>query len=257
MQMQKRQWGWRKEMHALLDATDPAASKPSLPKGKYVVLIPHSDDEWIGNSTLISNHDYEVVLYNMNRQGGDNAELHAERLDEMKNIAASYGRELRTYYNENDLSQFLTRYKPDCVLLPCFIDWHEEHIEVNDIFFQISKANSMDDILVGMYQVTVPFSLANITHVNPMLRTQWKNKWSKFRKTYRTQSNFPWYRVACNERIQGSLFNSYAAEVYTVYPINRWQSIFEKKRLTKDWMEEIKNKLYSLIEIRQVKMPSL
>lgn len=256
-QMQKRQWYWKKEMHALLAATEHTSTKPSLPKGKYVVLIPHSDDEWIGNSTLISDSDYEVVLYNMNRQGGDSAELHAKRLGEMKNMAKSYGRELRTYYNDNDLSQFLMRYKPDCVLLPCFIDWHEEHIEVIDIFLQISKANNIDNLFVGMYQVTVPFKLANITHVNPMPQTQWKSKWNKFRVSYKTQPNFPWYRVACNERIQGSLFNCYAAEVYTVQPIKQWQTMYDNNRLSKDKMNEIKNRLHSLKDIRQIEMPSL
>ena len=228
---------------------------PELPKGKYLVLIPHSDDEWIGNSTLISNPQYDVALFDMDMPGNDDENKHICRFQEMQSVANRYCRTLYSKKNNDSLSYIIAEYNPEFVTVPYFFDWHMEHKQVMEELYNICRETR--DLKVAMYQVTVPIAPYNITHANSMNRKVWKNKWRLFHKYYATQMVFPSYRVGCQERINGRYLGFYSCEVFSVMSGSEWTLFVEKSLPHPETMKIIKQKMGSIPQIREYKQPSI
>lgn len=242
---EKRQLKWYFEFRKIKAQGTNAISIEPLPKGKYLVLIPHSDDEWIGCSTIIKDPSYDVVLCNMNMPGGDNAKIHAIRRKEMEQIAQISNRKLIICKNESDLGGIIKDEKPTKIVVPYIIDWHEEHLKVMHI---LAKALSVfcKQCDIVMCQITIPISLHNITHANKMNKQMWKNKWLIFRKNYRTQKYFPWFRISCHERLNGEMFGCFSAEVFCVLESNKWLKVFNNSKPSVGERQQIKLNLGSL-----------
>ena len=223
-----------------------------LPEGKYLVLIPHSDDEWIGCGTIIQDGKYDVVLCNMNMPGGDSIDIHVTRRNEMNNIAQMFNRKLVTCDEDTELYNIITNEKPKGIVIPYIYDWHEEH------FFVMNRLSKVLSILnfpcnVVMSQITVPIAYYNITHANKMNKKSWKHKWSIFRNNYRTQKYFPWYRLSCHERLNGEIFGWFSSEVFCVMKSDKWLEVFFKSRPTEDERQQIKERISSLQLVREFK----
>lgn len=224
---------------------------PKLYPGKYLVLIPHSDDEWIGCSTIIKDVNYNVVLCNMNMAGNDLPEVHQQRRIEMSNTAQRYGRILLECNSSEELTSIIDTEKPSYIVLPYFIDWHEEHVLVMHRLYD-ALINVRVQVEVVMCQITVPISMCNITHCNPQSKYDWKEKWRFFRRNYLTQKYFPWYRIACHERLNGYYVGHYAAEVFCALPSEKWKLVIEGKLPSPDVKGLLKENLGSLISIRNI-----
>lgn len=248
-----REYKWKKETISLIKRVVPQKRKyPSLPFGKYAILIPHADDEWIGNSSLITDKQYNVILCNTNMPGGDINKIHIERQKEIQCIANKYGRKLINL-NENreqELFDYLRHEKPQYILVPCLYDWHEEHFRVMDLLLGLEE-NILKNVVIGMYQVTVPMPVQLVTNIMPILKKDWESKWKIFRKTYKTQRFFPWYRVSCNERINGKHFDAYAAEVYSLMDALDWIQLYIRNHLSTKHIEQIRQNINSIVKLRQ------
>lgn len=192
-----------------------------IPQGQLMVLAPHADDEWVGCAQLLNRYAAHSVVVNMNQQGGDDPQMHETRRKEMEHAAMQGSYRLVS----GDLAQLLAIEKPKCVWLPFWVDWHEEHIAVMRIFSDAAERAEYSG-LVGMYQVSVPIPAGMITAAEPMNRSQLRNKWKKLRQFYPTQSHLPVARFAANERINGVLAGSYAAECYAILSFASWREAF-------------------------------
>lgn len=248
---QQLRWGYEaKCIHGQIHE-----SKPLLDLNhEYIVLIPHSDDEWIGNSMIIRKAK-NVLLVNLDMQGGDTPELHAVRYNEMSNLAEQYHRTLITIKDEKSrkLADILNQHPQAIITVPAYIDWHPEHIEVMNILAEaVRTGNIPQDRLIAMQPVSVPMPQAMVTNVLPMDKVEWKEKWSVFRQTYTTQLLIPHKRFALHETISGSYSDSHAAEVYSLLKCSDWLECLPAFKLSLDEISTLKSNLNNIRGIYNV-----
>lgn len=223
-------------------------------KGKKMILIPHSDDEWIGCSQVISHAcKNEIILCNMDMPGRDSTEIHAIRYKELYKTAEKYNLKLYNISKNKteQLKGIINKEKPDAIFLPFLIDWHEEHIDVAQILSEAIEKIQYQDIQICMYQVSVPIPQEEINVILPMNKKQVKEKWSFFKKNYQTQLIIPYKRFFYNERINGNLIDTYAAEVYSVKKANLWIKKQEKWKITDSEKETLITNINSISKVRR------
>lgn len=226
-------------------------NQPKL-KGKIIIFAPHSDDEWIGCSSLMQLKNVDKIICNMNMNGGDDTVTHEKRKMEMYQMAKSCKCSYVDCFNvdEFELTGILDSVKPDYICVPYYIDWHEEHIEVMGIIKNlISELNYR--VKVILYQVSCPMPVKEINYIAKMKKSIHKQKWVLFKKCYLTQNNIPTKRFACMERINGKLGNSFAAEVFCIIDSDLW---IKKWNLIPSINErnELHNNLNSLRKSRMI-----
>ena len=219
---------------------------------KYVILAPHSDDEWIGCSQIIVNCPNTIVC-NMDMQGGDSEQMHKLRFEEMKSIAMRFHRTIVSLnVNKTEsLNSLIEMEMPDFILVPHFIDWHPEHQEVmRTLKHVISHSIYKGGVLT--YQVSVPFSNRNQCLCSPMSKHIQLLKWKIFKEHYKTQSFMPIVRFKANEYINGADTSSYAAEVYKKYDAKKWIELIEYYETRRNLILGLKSHINNLLEIRRL-----
>lgn len=224
-----------------------------IPKGKKLILLPHSDDEWIGCSQIITKFNDEVVLCNMDMQGGDNKELHEQRLKEIHKVSEKYNISLINIKEKKGfkLNEYINQYKPKMVFVPFFIDWHNEHVETIEILYEAIKQGIDDKFKIAMYQVSLPILPEKINSFVPMNKSETIKKWNFFKSNYRTQVKIPYKRFYYNEKINGSIFKSYAAEVYSIYEVDKWLDDIKKWKITDSEKETLITNINSISKVRR------
>lgn len=221
-------------------------------KGKIVVLMPHSDDEWIGCSQILKKAAHNVFVINMDMLGGDNRDVHLERRKEAENSADRFGYEFLNMDNgDNSLEMCLIKIQPDCVFLPCYLDWHDEHFKVMEIFMNVAEKIGYSG-RVAMYQVSLPISISLINYGIPMDKKEWKNKWRFLKANYKTQRFLPITRFSLNEYINGGLFDCFSAEVYSVSTFSEWKLGMMNGQLSKQQINECQKHLQEIKYIRDL-----
>lgn len=217
----------------------------------YLLLIPHADDEWIGSSSIVSNTEYRVALCNMDMQGGDDERLHKVRRKELEAIANKYNREL--YLVKDDLERIIAEVSPDVILVPYFIDWHEEHIEVMqklyDVLVQEEKSSRIN---IAMYQVSLPIPDESITCVQAMTFHEWNHKWKVFKNIYKSQDNIPYMRFAFTEFYHGIYSKTWAGEVFSILSSSQWITMYNKIIPDEITRRKFKREINSLKRIRML-----
>lgn len=224
----------------------------SLPYGKKtIILIPHADDEWVGCSSLVMNGS-DILLYDMDMNGGDDKVLHEARYNELSKISTLYKKPLLKIGLNKSLSliETITKEKPQMICVPFFFDWHPEHIEVMGMLRQ-ALLNLEYDVDIAMYQVSMPIPRNCITHINPMSKIEWKRKWKTFEEIYKSQIGIPYKRFAINERINGAVCESYAGEAFVYCGASVWLANYDEWLLTSDEKKESLMNLQSIENINQ------
>lgn len=220
---------------------------------KIMILIPHSDDEWVGCSRIIKSGK-QVTLINMDMKGGDSEKIHLIRESEMQKNADNYNRRLikiSSLDKTKSLCEIINEINPDLIFLPYFLDWHIEHLEVMEILDKALQNCANKEMKIGMYQVSVPIDILDITVCKAMTRHEWKQKWGYFYKTYVTQRQLSYRRFAFQEYINGYYGNSYASEVYSINTILEWRKKLAY-RLTQEDRDLVMNSLSELGKIRGI-----
>lgn len=219
--------------------------------GRIMILIPHADDEWIGCSRIIMCKE-DVLLCNMDMQGGDTDSLHKRRYKELRYLADKYQKSLVTAKGVEDLEKEIIKFEPEVIMVPYYIDWHVEHIEVMRRLKEIITNNdNWKNLKVAMYQVSLPIMADKITNYFVLTRTEWKEKWKEFRKIYSSQKHIPHVRFALNEYINGGIAGVHAVEVYVVMPATKWAEILNEKILTQEEQDEYISILGSITKVRR------
>lgn len=222
-----REWSWDIWALSYRRAVD-CKSLPYTTYSRYLILAPHSDDEWIGCSCILRSNN-EVFVCNMNKEGGDSDDIHRIRTNEMNNMCRLQGKVYLSVENNdcNSLINVIIKVKPDIIMLPYFYDWHEEHQEVMDTLYDVisSSPTTFENIDIGMYQVSVPIRQNAITHCHIMNKNDFQLKWKLFEDIYKSQHHIPYKRFAAYERINGALNNSYAAEVFVIKSAFNWREV--------------------------------
>lgn len=221
-----------------------------VPEGKKIILMPHSDDEWIGCSQILLHSPENSIVVNMNMCGGDDRNLHQIRRREAEAVSERFGYRFITIQDKlNELKEIISSEKPRCVFLPCYLDWHEEHIEVMRLFQEAALQCDYSG-LVGMYQVSLPIPADMINCGMTMTKKQLKEKWTLLKHMYRTQSFLPVKRFMLNEYINGGITNEYAVEAYSVCSFDKWSSCFPTLLLKEGERDKYKKNLQDIMIIR-------
>lgn len=221
------------------------------PQGRLLVLMPHSDDEWIGCARILLCRSKEVLVLDMNMDGGDDEGLHLRRREEAVSAAEKYGYRFVTAHDRyEDLVKIITEEKPSCVFLPCFLDWHEEHIAVMDLFRKAAIQTRYAG-LVGMYQVSLPIPFKMINSGMAMTKKQWKEKWHLMKSLYGSQSFLPVKRFAWNEYINGGTAGAYAVEAYCVLDFEIWKTEYGRNSLSMEEKRFLKDNLQNMEIVRK------
>lgn len=242
----KRELEWLRQVHYWRKRIPFKETKPIDNDASYLILAPHSDDEWIGCSQIIKTCK-DVIILNMDMQGGDTEEMHRTRYLEMETLASKYGRRLLTVGNEKEISlaEIIAEVKPDFICLPFFFDWHPEHIRVMK-FLNQALLNSLYQGRILMYQVSLPIDSGFVNVSAPMSKEELGDKWSTFKETYKTQTMIAYKRFMANERINGAISGAYAAEVYVALEVSAWHESLDKLLLTPCEIDEVKSNLMDL-----------
>lgn len=207
----------------------PRKNNITLLEKKYLILLPHADDELIGCDRLLKS-DVDCMLINMDMLGGDDVIMHARRYEELKKYTDSINRRLLslTLYNkESQLKSVIEDFQPNVICVPSFFDWHEDHFQVMTCLHKalLMMPEMYTRVSIAMYQVSVPLHPDYINFAIPMSKSSYKDKWNSFNTFYKSQHFLPIERFGSNERINGKLVSSYAAESYILLPVNEWQEM--------------------------------
>ena len=130
------------------------------------------------------------------------------------------------------------------------MDWHEEHVQVMNVLKSVSAL--VKGFQIGMYPVSLPMLPNFITHFRPLNKTALKAKWDEFLNVYKTQTFIPWKRFLANERINGAYLNQYAAEVYSIIPVEQWIKLLDNHLLTDEQKKCLKGNLNKISKVRKM-----
>lgn len=221
-----------------------------IKNGKILVLAPHSDDEWIGCSTILKKLRDSVTVINMDMEGGDSDALHKNRYDEMKTASESCGYKLEKIEGNkvNWLSDYIINHSPKYVLVPCYYDWHDEHYEVMDVLKDALEASKIETNVV-MYQVSIPMPPSLINCYHSLDKNEHEEKWRLLDVYYPSQSFLPTFRFRLNERINGKRFGAYAAEVFSVSSSEKWINDYKNNALSLQEREYYKRNLNNIKQL--------
>lgn len=196
----------------------------SYTRDKFLVLIPHADDELIGCFQLIKSNPKATQLFYFEFTGSDTSSQNIiKRGEELKLFCDQLGLHLTVSEGnyQQELASIITSFQPNYLVIPSFVDWHPEHIRVNTILKDL-LVQHLYPVQICQYQVTVPIDPAFITHVVPMNRNDQNNKWKLFATIYKSQKTIPILRFKLQEKINGSIVSAYAAEVFSVDTVENW-----------------------------------
>jgi len=231
-------------------------------QGKVVILMPHSDDEWVGCSRIIIDQKTKVLIANMNMMGGDTEDIHHIRRQEMLAIANRYNSDVVLISGKKsdkieELATLINDIKPDFVCIPFYYDWHSEHLETREILYEALRVLCSDSGLqyinkmnIIEYQVSVPIPVDCITHCMKMTQEDQDEKWEIFHRTYKTQDFFPIWRFKYNEYISGKLCGAYACENFVFSTAKLWMSSFVDNVISEQQRMKIMKDFRDIAKIR-------
>ncbi len=238
---------WQKDVYFLRKVIKKIENIEEIKNGNFLILLPHADDEWVGCSRLICQEKNEVILLNMDMEGGDTPSLHELRRKELEKLSSMFKRDLILIDEDkiNSLKKCILKLKPQYICLPYYFDWHPEHIEVMSILKEALIQTSYDCNIL-MYQVSLPILYSECNSWIGMNKRQWKEKWKIFEEIYSSQTKIPYMRFAYNERINGAIVSQYASEVYHVTSSANWSENLSVYILSNGERNEIKHVLNNI-----------
>ena len=218
---------------------------------KILIIVPHADDELIGTYEIIKKYKYNVELFYCAYTGSNSSKENCNtRLYEFKQFCEQFN--IRYTVASTDiqtsLNEKIIQYSPNYIFIPSFIDWHEEHIKVNELML-----NSVEALYnIVLYQISVPIYSEIINYYIPMHKKEHKSKWKDFYNIYVSQRSIPFTRFMYNEMINRIDGETYASEVFTLLKYSDWKKLFLNFQQQKENIDlnTLKSSINDLIEVR-------
>lgn len=192
--------------------------------GNPLILVPHSDDEYIGPFSILKNARGNATCLYFNLFGDDYSESN-KKIRNAEIMSSSNFWEFKLLNNYNcdtyNLSKILSNHT--YVFVPSPYDWHSEHRKVFQTLYEAlcilpdSEANVKK---IFYYSVSVPHRLNESVYYVPLSRTDVIEKWGTFQRIYRSQSFMPALRYKLNLRLVPAKCG-YAAQFYI--PVDRYR----------------------------------
>lgn len=184
---------------------------------RTLVIAPHSDDEWIGASSIIQNSKVVDVLY-MEFYGDNYSKSNIiTRRREICNSSILNKFNLVSINSANrkgDLIRVLQK-QYTSIFIPSYVDWHSEHRETFKIFTEVYMLlRPQLKSTIYLYNISVP-QLNNPKYIKmmPMTKKEQFYKWDMFSRIYLSQ-DMPIFRYKLQERINAYYVKRYASELF-------------------------------------------
>ncbi|WP_300673818.1 hypothetical protein [Soonwooa sp.] len=208
---------------------------------KSLVLAPHADDEWIGASQILLNTDASVFYFQFLGKNYNEANKSMRR-KEIENVQKEIGFNLISAESKDDfdnLAKLIENGNFDKIFLPFPIDWHPEHIKVNDILLSLfEKYPKLQQNKLYFYQISVPFPSGLYLEYRPMSKKDLNYKIQVFSKHYISQFNTPITRMAYQLRLNAVKTKHYAVEAYASLDYKNWKKLLDYAN--KNYAEKLK-----------------
>lgn len=193
-----------------------------------LILVPHADDEWIGCSQVIK-QSKKCTLYYFNFLGNHyNPENEKIRLNELKQLQALYGFTLvisESRDNHEDLKQLLQNNQFSSIYAPSPIDWHPEHVLVNEISLPLIKTCTPQYKALYFYHISVPHPQQMPVKFLPLSKKDAKEKINTFDNIYPSQKNVPIRRMIIQNKLSTKKSSYYALEIFAILPVEDWEKL--------------------------------
>lgn len=220
---------------------------------KTLILVPHSDDEWIGCSQILKKSK-NCTLYYFNFLGDDYSNTNERvRLQEIKNIAEMYHANLIIADSENyqDLANLISENKYSSIFCPFVLDWHLEHIKVNHILKEIYTKNNSGFENLLFYYVSIPLPKQIKKRFLPMSNKELGEKITLFKKFYPSQRPDLVERLAYQNKNSAKKSKYFATEIYGYLPKEIWVNFVDfVENNYEDKVKTLRKYLHHLKKIR-------
>lgn len=192
-----------------------------------LILAPHADDEWIGCSQIIKNAEKCTVYYFQFLGKNYNAENKKIRLNEITNLCQNFNLELIKSENNEDYSDLVRLIKErnfSHIFLPFPIDWHTEHIKVNEILHQWIGEWNLLKINILFYNISIALPSQKIAYL-PLNPKDLEEKKQIFKRFYPSQQGTSIQRMNIQLRINAKKTPHYAIETYAILTFEHWEKL--------------------------------
>ena len=198
-----------------------------LPEDAFIeplILVPHSDDEWIGPYSILNKAAKQTTCVFFNLYGNDYSEANkALRNSEIQMSSKLWGFRLVNNFNFNPETLAEDIIKHTNIFIPSPYDWHPEHRKVFQTLYHALKLLPKTEAAekrIYYYCVSVPHRIHEAVYYAPLSKNDINNKWNNFCKIYHSQSFMPALRYKLNLRLVPSECG-YAAQFYIYANIKR------------------------------------
>ncbi|MDM1040645.1 MULTISPECIES: hypothetical protein [Empedobacter] len=224
-------------------------------ESQNLVLVPHADDEWIGNSQLLLKKNTIVYYFQFlgNNYNETNKTVRRNELIELKN---KIGFELivsNSYEDYSDLKELLNNKSISNIFIPFPIDWHKEHIKVNTIFHHVLSGLQIKPNLF-FYHISVPLPIDFEINYMQMDKSDLHFKKTIFADIYKSQYNTPIKRLNYQLRLNAKGLECYATENFVELSFEEWTDLLNFVKDNYD--TKIKELIYYIDDLGEIREKS-
>lgn len=223
---------------------------------KPLVLVPHADDELIGNSTILKYFGKKLDLYYFQFLGNNyNDNNKNVRLNELNQIQKKYDFNQvnsNSYTDYSDLEALITTGNHTDIFLPFPLDWHTEHIKISTILQPIIKKLDLEKkINLYFYHISVPLPAGVPFYFVGLSREELQEKQNTFSSLYISQYNTPIRRLNYQNQINALGSRYYAKENFAHLDYEQWLSFLEY--IDKNFAIKIKPLIFTIDNMKQTR----
>ncbi|VDH17165.1 Uncharacterised protein [Algoriella xinjiangensis] len=219
---------------------------------KSLILAPHADDEWIGNSQILSK-TFSTVYYFQFLGNNYSESNKTTRRKELENLQKKINFDLilsDNYEDYSDLENLILTQNFSDIFIPFPIDWHQEHIKVNTILYDV-LVKVDKKINLKFYHISVPFAEESEGCFLPITKKELIEKNNIFSKIYQSQYNTPIRRLNFQQRLNAKGFKYYALENYLELDFEEWTDLLTY--IENNYETNIKKMIFSIDNLTEIR----
>ena len=222
--------------------------------GNILIIVPHADDELIGNYQLLKYAGNRLYVYHIGNYKKENQLLINARNEELRKLCKQYGAHLFNHADSpycQDIIKILSEYSINTIFTPDLFDWHIDHQDATKYLIESLDLYKWDGEIFT-YSISVPKSYVCSSYFIPYSKNEQKEKWLLFKQFYPSQNFMPVKRFIYHERLNAiGIDRAYSADLYsrvTLSQLKKLQSSAPNERMR----DIINSNLNNIVSIREL-----